>query len=174
MSIEETTAQPIRPIADSGTPGAGSADRLAGAGRTVRLSEDRSWRGKLRRFNNQFFRGRPLNVLGVAIIIVFLIMTAFGEPLVKLRGEAYDPTQPNIQDKLLGPSWEHWFGTDDLGRDVFSRVISGAKYSLAIAFVILIIAVTSGTLIGAVAGYVGGMIDELLMRLIRPSTKPPR
>ena len=165
MSIDETTAQPIRPITDSATPGAEASATLAGAGRTVRLSEDRSLRGKLRRFNHQFFRGRPLNVIGVAIIIVFLIMTAFGEPLVKLRGEAYDPTQPNIQDKLLGPSWEHWFGTDDLGRDMFARVISGAKYSLAIAFVILIIAVTSGTLIGAVAGYFGGMVDELLMRL---------
>lgn len=163
MSIEETSAQPVRPIADSGAthpPGT-----LAGPGRVVRLSEDRSWRGKWRRFNNQFFRGRPLNVLGVAIIIVFLIMAAFGEQLVMLRGDMYDPTQPNIADKLVGPSWEHWFGTDDLGRDVFARTVSGAKYSLAIALVILILAVTSGTLIGAVAGYFGGMIDELLMRL---------
>src|SRR5688500_9933988 len=121
MSIEETSAQPIHPIADTSAP---LAETLAGSGRVVRLSEDRSWRGKLRRFNNQFFRGRPLNVLGVAIIIVFLIMTAFGEPLVKLRGDAYDPTQPNIAEKLTGPSWEHWFGTDDLGRDVFARTIS--------------------------------------------------
>ncbi|HYI16285.1 MAG TPA: nickel transporter permease [Thermomicrobiales bacterium] len=165
MSIEETSAQPIRPIADSSSTDAPPAETLAGAGRVVRLSEDRSWRGKLRRFNNQFFRGRPLNVLGVAIIIVFIIMTAFGEQLVMLRGDMYDPTKPNIADKLTGPSWEHWFGTDDLGRDVFARTVSGAKYSLAIAFVILIIAVTSGTLIGAVAGYFGGMIDELLMRL---------
>ncbi len=166
MSIEETSAGPIRPIAESGTSNVGGpTETLAGIGRVVRLSEDRSWRGKWRRFNNQFFRGKPLNVLGVAIIIVFLIMTAFGEPLAELRGAAYDPRQPNIQDKLVGPSWEHWFGTDDLGRDIFSRTISGAKYSLAIAFVILIISVTTGTLVGAVAGYFGGMIDELLMRL---------
>jgi len=165
MSIEETSAKPIGPVTDSGTIDARPPETLAGSGRVVRLTEDRSWRGKLRRFNNQFFRGRPLNILGVVIILVFLILTVFGEPLAKMRGEAYDPIRPNIQDKLLGPSWEHWFGTDDLGRDVFSRTISGAKYSLAIAFVILIIAVTSGTLIGAVAGYFGGMIDELLMRL---------
>ncbi|MGH9175727.1 MAG: ABC transporter permease, partial [Vicinamibacterales bacterium] len=164
MSIEETSAQPIRPLTETGTTEE-LATPLADAGRPVRLSQDRTWRGKLRRFNNQFFRGRPLNVIGVAIIVVFLFLTAFGEPLAKMRGEMYDPTQPNIQDKLVGPSWEHWFGTDDLGRDVFSRTISGAKYSLAIAFIILIIAVTSGTLIGAVAGYFGGMADELLMRL---------
>jgi peptide/nickel transport system permease protein len=164
MSIEDTSAQPIRPLADSSSPAA-PAGTLAEAGRPVRLSEDRSWRGKWRRFNRQFFRGKPLNIIGVAIIIVFLILTAFGEPLAKMRGEIYDPTRPNIQAKLTGPSWEHWFGTDDLGRDVFSRTISGAKYSLAIAFVILIIAVTFGTIIGAVAGYLGGMIDELLMRL---------
>jgi peptide/nickel transport system permease protein len=165
MSIDETSATPIGPLADSSAATNAPAGSLPEAGRRVRLSEDRSWRGKWRRFNHHFFRGKPLNVLGVAVIIVFLILTAFGEPLAKLRGEAYDPTRPNIQDKLVGPSWEHWFGTDDLGRDVFSRTISGAKYSLAIAFVILIIAVTSGTLIGAVAGYMGGMTDELLMRL---------
>ena len=166
MSLDETRAQPIRPAVGSGATSAEPpAGTLTDAGRPVRLSEDRSWRGRWRRFTTQFFRGKPLNLLGVAIILVFLLMTVAGEPLVTLRGEAYDPAQPNIGDKLVGPSWAHWFGTDDLGRDVFSRTISGAKYSLAIACVILVIAVTLGTVIGAVAGYVGGMIDELLMRL---------
>ncbi len=166
MSLDEPRVQPIRPAAGSGASSTGqAAEPLADAGRTVRLSEDRTWRGRWRRFTQQFFRGKPLNVLGVAIILVFLIMTVAGEPLVTLRGEIYDPAQPNIQSKLQGPSWEHWFGTDDLGRDLFARTVSGAKYSLAIAFVILVIAVTVGTVIGAVAGYVGGMLDELLMRL---------
>ena len=166
MSIDETRAQPLGPLADSSSStSAAPAGPLAAAGQPARLSADHSWRGKWRRFHHQFFRGKPLNLLGVAIILVFLLLTAAGEPLATLRGAAYDPTRPNIQSKLEAPSWEHWFGTDDLGRDVFSRTISGAKYSLAIAFVILIIAVTSGTLIGAVAGYFGGMIDELLMRL---------
>lgn len=129
-----------------------------------RLMNDTSWLARWKRFRYQFFKGQPLNVLGVVIVVVFLILTAFGEPLVTLRGDMYDPTKPNIQEKLDGPSFRHWFGTDDLGRDIFSRVVSGAKYSLAVAFAILSIAVVVGTVIGAVSGYAGGIIDEILMR----------
>lgn len=140
--------------ADAGT-------RLVGG---PRLMNDTSWRARWKRFNYQFFKGQPLNVLGVVIVVVFLILTAFGEQIVTLRGDVYDPTRPNIQSKLEAPSWEHWFGTDDLGRDIFSRVVSGAKYSLAVAFAILSIAVVIGTVVGAVAGYAGGFVDEVLMR----------
>src|SRR5207302_2038917 len=126
--------------------------------------EETTWRTRLRKFNRRFFRGKPLNVLGVVIILVFLVITAFGQSLAGLRGDGYTPTTPHIRDKLIGPSTKHWFGTDDLGRDVFTRVLSGAKYSLGVAAVILAIAVTSGVIIGAVSGYAGGIVDELLMR----------
>jgi peptide/nickel transport system permease protein len=126
--------------------------------------EDLTLRTRIRKFNRRFFRGKPLNVLGVAIIGLFLILTAFGQPLAELRGEDYSPINPAIQDKLVGPSSKHWFGTDDLGRDVFSRVLSGAKYSLGVAFTILALSVTFGVIVGAVAGFFGGFVDELLMR----------
>ena len=180
MSVEDTS----RPPGAAGVPGAvrsGGATRAsdgeghAGAlllqGGRARLADDPTWRTRVRKFNYTFFRGKPLNVLGVAIIIVFAILTLFGSSLASMRGEAYDPEQPRcggsscISQKFVGPSWQHWFGTDEIGRDVFSRVIAGAKYSLLVAFIILIIAVTIGTVIGALAGYFGGFVDEVLMRL---------
>ena len=108
----------------------------------------------------EFLRHSPLNLLGVVLIALFLFLVVFGSVLAP-----HDPIQPNVALKLQPPSSTYWFGTDELGRDVFSRVLSGAKYSLGIAFIILSIAVVVGTLVGLIAGYVGGMVDELLMRL---------
>ncbi|ACM05341.1 MULTISPECIES: nickel transporter permease [Thermomicrobium] len=108
----------------------------------------------------EFLRHSPLNLLGVVLIALFLFLVVFGSVLAP-----HDPIQPNVALKLQPPSSTYWFGTDELGRDVFSRVLSGAKYSLGIAFIILSIAVVVGTLVGLIAGYVGGLVDELLMRL---------
>jgi peptide/nickel transport system permease protein len=108
----------------------------------------------------EFLRHSPLNLLGVVLITLFLFLVVFGSVLAP-----HDPIQPNVALKLQPPSSTYWFGTDELGRDVFSRVLSGAKYSLGIAFIILSIAVVVGTLVGLIAGYVGGLVDELLMRL---------
>jgi peptide/nickel transport system permease protein len=165
MSIEETRANPIQSVTDAAPTAETPAAPRVGPDLRQRAAGDTSWRARARRFNRNFFKGRPLNIIGTVIIAVFLFLTIFGEPLAKARGEAYDPVKPNIEQKLQGPSWDHWFGTDDLGRDVFSRVISGAKYSLLIAFIILALAVTFGTVVGAIAGFFGGWADELLMRL---------
>lgn len=108
----------------------------------------------------EFARHSPLNVIGLVLIGSFLFLVAFGSALAP-----HDPIQPNIAVKFHPPSSTYWFGTDELGRDILSRVMSGAKYSLGIAFIILSIAVTIGTVIGLIAGYVGGLVDELLMRL---------
>lgn len=169
MSAEETRVPSIRMTAAD----APASDRSAGARleRGPRLSEATDFRSRVRRFNRRFFRKQPLNVLGVALIVLFVFLTIFGGALAGVRGQEYDPEHPRcggssscISQKLLGPSWKHWFGTDDLGRDVFSRVIAGAKYSLIVAAVILALAVTFGTFVGAIAGFFGGMVDELLMR----------
>ena len=126
---------------------------------------------RVQKFNRLFFRGKWLNVAGAVIILVFLLLTVFGTALAQSRGPEYHPTAPKcggtnscILEKFQPPSARHWFGTDDLGRDVFSRVVAGAKYSLIIAVVILAVAVSVGTVIGAVAGYAGGMVDEILLR----------
>ena len=170
MSIEETRAQ-TQPLVTPRISGESSAvtqraeAALSPAAQRRLAPEENTFRVRLRKFNRRFFKGNPLNMLGVAIIIVFLILTAFGQRIAETRGAAYSPTAPSIHDRLEGPSMAHWFGTDDLGRDVFSRVLSGAKYSLGVAAIILLIAVTTGVLIGAVAGFFGGIVDELLMRL---------
>lgn len=177
MSIEETHPTQIRTTAPATSttrvPDASErAATLLAEGRAARMADPTDWRSRLRRINRRFFRGKPLNVLGVFIIVLFFLLTIFGSTLARARGVEYDPTRPRcgesnscISVKLQGPSWKHWFGTDDIGRDVFSRVIAGAKYSLAIAAIILVIAVTVGTVLGALAGFFGGAVDELLMRV---------
>ncbi len=107
-----------------------------------------------------FARQSPLNVLALILILLFLFLVAFGSALAP-----HDPVKPNIQVKLHPPSSTYWFGTDELGRDILSRVMSGAKYSLGIAFIILSIALVIGVLVGALAGYLGGLVDEVLMRV---------
>ena len=78
----------------------------------------------------------------------------------------YDPNGINAWQVLSPPSWQHWFGTDELGRDVLSRVIYGARISLKVGFVAVGIAVAIGTLVGLVSGYYSGIIDTALMRFV--------
>lgn len=117
-------------------------------------------RSGVRYFFRRFSRESPLNVVALVIITLFMFLAIFG-PFIT----PYDPLVPSIQDRLLAPSSSHLFGTDELGRDVFSRVIAGARISLGIATVILAIAIPVGTLIGLFAGYAGGWVDEILMRI---------
>lgn len=114
-----------------------------------------TWR-KVRR---QLFRN-PLTLTGGAIIFA-LILTAFIAPYIA----PHDPFATNPMQKLLPPSTKHLMGTDGLGRDVLSRVLFGARISVWIAFLILLIAGTIGTIVGLVAGYLGGFWDNLLMRI---------
>ncbi len=120
----------------------------------------RANRSGFRYFLKRFSSESPLNVVSLFIISVFLILCVGGNVLAP-----YDPLKTNASDRLLAPSADHLFGTDEIGRDVLSRVMSGARYSLGIAFLILVIAIPVGTMIGVVAGYAGGIVDELLMRL---------
>ena len=88
--------------------------------------------------------------------------------LAALVGTFYTPCDPNamsLTDKFQAPSWAHLFGTDNFGRDIFSRVVKGSGTTLAIALSTVAIGAVIGTLIGAVTGYFGGMVDEVLMRL---------
>jgi peptide/nickel transport system permease protein len=117
-------------------------------------------RSGVRYFFRSFVRASPLNVVALVIISVFFAMALLG-PIIA----PYDPVVPNVQNRLVAPSSSHFFGTDELGRDVFSRVLAGAQISLGIATLILVVAIPVGTLIGVIAGYAGGIIDELLMRL---------
>lgn len=78
----------------------------------------------------------------------------------------YDPSEINLKLVLLPPSSAHWLGTDQLGRDVLSRMIWGARISLKVGFVATGIAVIIGTLLGAFSGYYGGGVDAIIMRFV--------
>lgn len=93
--------------------------------------------------------------------IVFLILLSVFYPLISQKG--YD--EINLNEVLLPPSSKHWFGTDALGRDVFTRVIYGGRISLFVGFVSEGIAIILGIIIGSISGYFGGKIDSFIMRI---------
>ncbi len=106
-------------------------------------------------------RVSTLTIFG-AIVVGSLTIVAIFAPHIA----PHDPTEINITDALLSPSSEHIFGTDQLGRDVFSRMVYGARISLTIGFVAVGIAIFIGLIIGSIAGYYGGKIDSILMRFV--------
>jgi len=101
-----------------------------------------------------------LNVLGVAIVILVLLLAVLG-PLIAPE----NPNQINLSAILQPPSVHHWFGTDNLGRDLFSRVLAGTRISVEVAVIILSLSVTFGTALGILAGMAGGLVDEIVMRV---------
>lgn len=106
-----------------------------------------------------FVRRNPRVLLGGTIVLALLAIAALA-PVVA----PYDPIQVDVQRSLVGPSAAHWFGTDDLGRDVFSRVIWGARISLSVGLISVAIGFLVGVSIGLAAGYLGGLVDLLAMR----------
>ena len=75
----------------------------------------------------------------------------------------YTPSQQNVFERLQAPSLNHFFGTDDLGRDVFTRMLFGARISLAVGFISVFIILVIGTFLGIISGYYGGKIDYIIM-----------
>lgn len=148
MSAEQ--AAPARPL---------SAEPVAG-GRRLDTAESNRERSQLKRNLHKFLVQNRLNLVGLVIVVVFFLLAVFGQTIA--------PHDPYAQDitgsKLLGPSLSHPMGTDELGRDLLSRVMTGTRISLQVAAVVLTFAVTFGTLIGSLAGYFGGIVDEILMR----------
>ncbi len=96
------------------------------------------------------------------IVVVALFVVSFLAPVIS----PYNPDTINVKEILMPPSPRHLFGTDELGRDVLSRMIWGSRISLKVGFVAVGIAVIIGIIIGAAAGYYGGWIDDLLMRFV--------
>lgn len=104
----------------------------------------------------------------VAIIVAALLaqpIKVFGIPIQPFSIAPYPPTEPNYQASLVGPSLTHPMGTDLTGRDIFSRVLAGARISLLVGIVAVGVAMIIGVPIGSVAGYSGGWVDEGLMRV---------
>ncbi len=102
---------------------------------------------------------RPLMLTGAMIVATVAILAILAPWLAP-----FDPSAIDVHAILLPPSWEHWCGTDTLGRDVFSRMLFGARVSLSVGFVAVGIAISVGVMLGAVAGYAGGRTDAMIMR----------
>lgn len=138
-------------MSDAATTG----PRLEPAPVAVVAAETRRKRGTLRRLI-----ANPLSALGLALVL-FAIAVALAAPLIA----PYDPLAMAPGLRLAPPSLAHWMGTDDGGRDILSRIIFGSRSSLLTALGILAMASVTGTAIGLAAGYFGGWVDEVLMRL---------
>jgi peptide/nickel transport system permease protein len=108
-------------------------------------------------------RRNPLIAVGGALALLIVVVAILAPAIATHPGDAYTAAHPT--QTLLAPSSEHWFGTDQLGRDVYSRVVYGARVSPLIAFLVLVIACLVGIPLGIAAGYFGGVIDDVLMRI---------
>jgi len=105
-------------------------------------------------------RGQHVLKIGIVIVLAFLVMTVLANSLPTLNG--YHPTLYRDAPRLEGPTAQHWMGTDQLQRDVFSRILSGGKASLIVAFSAVALSMTVGSLLGWISGFAGGWLDRVL------------
>ena len=103
----------------------------------------------------------PSAISGFIVAAVLILMAVFA-PIIA----PYPYDQQDLYNTRQAPSLEHFFGTDELGRDVFSRVVYGSRYSLTIGFLAVLFSSGAGMVLGAIAGYFGGVVDDLIMRII--------
>jgi len=106
-----------------------------------------------------FLRRNPRMIVGGAIVLAWLVIALFAPFLAP-----YDPIKVNVTDSLIPPGGAHWLGTDDLGRDVLSRVMWGSRVSLSVGVISVSIGLLVGTSVGLAAGYLGGKFDLFIMR----------
>lgn len=142
-------------VIDPGSPGvAGIGDTVGEAGiadvAAARPMRKDVWRR---------FRRNKLAVVGLVFILLLVLVAVFAPAIAP-----YDYSTLSA-DARQGPSGDHWFGTDTVGRDVFSRVVFGARISLRVGVLATAISIFIGLVLGAVAGYVGGVVDSVLMRI---------
>jgi peptide/nickel transport system permease protein len=120
---------------------------------TSNTRQERPWFAALKR--------NRLSWLGVGLLAVILLAALLAPWIAP-----YDPLQQNILERLSPPSAAHWFGTDSFGRDVLARTLYGAQISLTIGFFAVMLAMVAGSALGILAGYIGGIFDELIMGLV--------
>jgi len=105
-------------------------------------------------------RKSTLAIVGALLVSLFLFLAVFGP-----RIAPYDPYAVKLQERFIPPSKGHWFGTDKMGRDVLTRMLHGAGYSIRAGLLVLVIAVPVGIILGGIAGLFGGWRDEMIMRI---------
>jgi peptide/nickel transport system permease protein len=109
----------------------------------------------------RYFKRNRLAVGGLAVIVVTFLIAGFASVLAP-----YDPGKTDVSMKLQPPSLQHFLGTDQLGRDIFSRMLFGSRVSLSVGFVAVAISICIGIFVGAISGYYGRWIDTVLMRFV--------
>jgi peptide/nickel transport system permease protein len=135
-----------------------STEATVSTSNTLVLAESRE------RVNRPWYRGafirNPIGMVGAIIVGITIIMAIFA-PLIA----PYDPASQNA-DRLLGASSDHLFGTDELGRDTFSRIVFGARVSLEVGIIAVLVALAIGALLGLSSGFFGGRLDSIVMRFV--------
>lgn len=126
----------------------------------VQIETAETTRYKELRYSLHMLLSNPVSAAGLlGVLLLFAVM--FFAPIIA----SHDPLAINLQGRFLPPSGEHIFGTDNLGRDVFSRVVWGSRVSMTVGLITLVEASVLGTIIGLAAGYMGGWVDSVIMRV---------
>lgn len=131
------------------------AGETAGSGAEYDTGTASSSTGLLRRFANN-----KAAVFGFIILAIFVFL-AIAAPLLT----SYDPTAQNLAQAFQAPSWQHWLGTDNLGRDILARIMYGGRYTLLIGVLAVAIATVIGVPVGLISGYFGGVTDMVIQRI---------
>ena len=105
-------------------------------------------------------RHNPVVVIGLIVVLFWILLSIFAPVIAP-----FTPLEQNVRDRLQAPSSAHWMGTDELGRDIYTRVLYGGRITIPAGLAVIIIDGILGTIIGALAGYFGGIWDEIMMRL---------
>ena len=108
-------------------------------------------------------RRNRLAMLGLAVVVILILVAVFADQIADYNTVVI---KQDVVHRFQGPSAEHWFGTDELGRDIFARLVHGARISLLVGVVAVAIALATGGTLGAIAGYFGGWVDNLIMRIV--------
>ncbi|ELY77581.1 ABC transporter permease [Natrinema gari] len=171
-TAESPAERTARPTADTQS----RTDPTAAASRPSGTALEGSGRSRSAGAWQRFRRNRTA-MAGLTIIVVMAVLAVFARPIEVSTAEytitlqpvslaPYDPAQPFVGPANAPPSWAHPFGTDWAGRDQFSRVLVGGRYTLTVGLVAVSLALGVGIPLGAIAGYFGGRIDEIIMRLV--------
>ncbi|MBI4496983.1 MAG: ABC transporter permease [Chloroflexi bacterium] len=123
----------------------------------VRLRSRRTMSGSVIRF----IKKKPLGAVGLGILFFFMLLAVFGAQLAPLS-----PTEISREERLVAPNAAHWFGTDTVGRDIFSRILVGARLSIMVGVVVVVISKVIGTALGVMSAYIGGKFDLTLQRVV--------
>jgi len=123
-------------------------------------SRRQAFMGRVYHGCRDFSRNR-LAMLGLLIVVALVLVAIFADLLAPYSAYSGDLRST----RLLPPSWAHWFGTDDQGRDIFSRIVIGSRITLMVVILVAVLAAPLGLIVGTVAGYAGGWVDAVLMRI---------